>query len=60
MNIHKNARLTPRSREVLVERVLGEGQPARAVAQQMGVDAKTVAKWVKRFEAQGPAGLQDR
>jgi transposase InsO family protein len=30
------------------------------VATAFGVDAKTVAKWVKRFEAEGPDGLADR
>ena len=60
MNIHKNARLTVHSRAALVRRVLREGQSPKAVATAFGVDAKTVAKWVGRFEAQGPAGLADR
>ncbi|MGH6908849.1 MAG: IS481 family transposase [Phenylobacterium sp.] len=60
MNVHKNARLTPRSRAELVRRVLVEGQSAKAVAAAFGVDAKTVAKWVGRFEAEGPRGLEDR
>ena len=60
MNVHKNARLTPRSRAGLVRRVLVEGQSAKAVAMAFGVDAKTVAKWVDRFEAEGPDGLNDR
>jgi transposase len=59
MNIHKNARLTPKSRADLVRRVM-EGQPRNQVATAFGVSAKTVAKWVKRFEAEGEAGLQDR
>jgi transposase InsO family protein len=60
MNVHKNARLTPRSRAGLVRRVLVEGQSAKAVAMAFGVDAKTVAKWVGRFEVEGPMGLEDR
>ncbi|MBT9473970.1 MAG: IS481 family transposase, partial [Phenylobacterium sp.] len=32
----------------------------KAVATAFGVDAKTVAKWVGRFETEGPAGLADR
>ena len=60
MNMHKNARLTPHSRAELVRRVLDQGQSAKAVARAFGVDAKTVAKWVRRFEAEGPAGLGDR
>jgi transposase InsO family protein len=59
MNVHKNARLTARSRAELVRRVRA-GQPPKAVATAFGVDAKTVAKWVKRFEAEGPDGLADR
>ncbi|MGB5519536.1 MAG: leucine zipper domain-containing protein, partial [Gammaproteobacteria bacterium] len=40
MNIHKNARLTPRSREILVHRVLQLGQPVAEVAQAMGVSVR--------------------
>lgn len=60
MNVHKNARLTPHSRADLVRRVLDQGQSAKAVATAFGVDARTVAKWVARFKAEGPAGLGDR
>jgi transposase InsO family protein len=60
MNVHKNARLTAHSRAELVRRVLVEGQSPKAVATAFGVDAKTVGKWVKRFEAEGPPGLEDR
>ena len=59
MNVHKNARLTPHSRAELVRRVQAGARP-KAVATAFGVDAKTVAKWVKRFEAEGRAGLADR
>jgi len=60
MNLHKNARTTPASRAELVRRVLEEGQPVKTVAAAFGVDVKTVYKWVERFEAQGPKGLEDR
>ena len=60
MNVHKNARLTAHSRAELVRRVLVEGQSVKAVATAFGIDAKTVGKWVRRFEAEGPAGLEDR
>ena len=59
MNVHKNARLTVHSRAELVRRVHA-GQSPKAVATAFGVDAKTVGKWVGRFEAEGPAGLADR
>lgn len=60
MNIHKNARLTPRSREILVNRVVSLGQPVTEVAQAMGVSIRTVYKWVTRYRAEGVAGLVDR
>ena len=49
MNVHKNARTTMRSRAELVRRVLEEGQAPTAVATAVGVDVKTVRKWVARF-----------
>ena len=60
MNIHKNARLTPRSRADLARRVLEEGQAPKAVATAFGVSGKTVDKWVERFKAEDLAGMQDR
>src|SRR5438105_8559044 len=60
MNLHRNARTTLHSRAELVRRVLSEGQPPKAVATAFGVDVKTVNKWVARFVAEGPAGLEDR
>ena len=43
----------------MARRVMG-GQSPTAVATAFGVEVKTVSKWVARFEAEGPAGLQDR
>lgn len=59
MNVHENARLTAHSRAELVRRVLG-GQTRRTVAAAFGVDPATVGKWVRRFQAEGAAGLADR
>jgi transposase InsO family protein len=59
MNVHKNARLTEHSRGEVVRRVRA-GQSLKAVATAFGVDAKTVGKWLKRFEAEGLDGLADR
>jgi transposase InsO family protein len=59
MDIHKNAPLTPAGRERMVRRVIA-GQTAKAVAAAFGVCVKTVNKWVKRFRAEGAAGLIDR
>lgn len=55
--MHKNARLTPKGREVLVQR-LQAGQPVAEVAQAMGLSETTVRKWWRRF-CQGE-GLEDR
>jgi transposase InsO family protein len=60
VDIHQNARLTPLSREVVVQRVVVEGQAIRAVAGAFAVSEKTVRKWVSRFRAEGREGLLDR
>ncbi|HUJ82153.1 MAG TPA: IS481 family transposase, partial [Candidatus Acidoferrales bacterium] len=60
MDIHQNARLTPLSRAELVRRVLQDGQSKAAVAAAFGVCPKTVAKWVERYQKEGPDGLLDR
>lgn len=60
MNIHKNARTTPRSRAMLVQRVVQEHWPVSAVALAFGVSERTVYKWLARYRAEGAAGLYDR
>jgi transposase len=60
MDVHKNARLTPAGREIMVRRIVEGGQTPKAVSAAVGVCPRTVQKWVKRFRAEGPAGLQDR
>jgi transposase InsO family protein len=59
MDIHQNARLTPRSREELVETV-NHGWGFRRAAASFHVTPKTAAKWVRRFQREGTAGLHDR
>jgi transposase InsO family protein len=59
MDIHKNARLTPRGRERIVRQVLS-GQTPEAVALAAGVCPRTVRKWMARFKAEGLEGLKDR
>ena len=60
MNSHKNARLTPHGRALLVRRVLEEGLRPVEAAQAMGVSRRTVYKWLRRFHEEGLAGLQNR
>lgn len=59
MDIHKNARLTLRSREALVEVVKG-GVGFSPAAASFRVTPKTAAKWVRRYQREGAAGLYDR
>ena len=60
MNIHKNAPLTPKGREAMVRSVVEGGLSQAAAAGQFNTTPKTVAKWVKRFRAEGVDGLRDR
>ncbi|WP_441232939.1 IS481 family transposase [Bradyrhizobium sp. 930_D9_N1_4] len=60
MNVHKNAPLTPKGREAMVRSVVEGGLSPADAAHQFNTTAKTVAKWVKRFRAEGVEGLRDR
>ena len=59
MNIHKNARLTPYGRELIV-RQIESGQTPEAAARAAGVCPRTARKWLARFKAEGIEGLKDR
>jgi len=59
MNLHSLARTTPRSRALIAERHR-TGVRSIVIARQLGIDRKTVAKWVRRATTEGPAGLADR
>ncbi len=59
MDMHKNARTTPHSRMLIVQR-LAEGWSVAAVADGLGVSPKTVRKWRNRHAVEGARGLQDR
>ncbi|WP_030874225.1 IS481 family transposase, partial [Streptomyces sp. NRRL F-2747] len=56
---HRNARLTVFGRRLLVERVRS-GRPVAHVAAEMGVSRATAHKWIRRWRAEGEAGLHDR
>src|SRR6476469_5277642 len=60
MDTHKNASMTPKGREVMVRFVIDGGQSKAAAARQFNTTAKTVAKWIERFRAEGVDGLRDR
>lgn len=56
---HANARLTPRGRLILVERVAG-GWPVSRAARAAGISRQTGSKWWNRYRREGVAGLVDR
>jgi transposase InsO family protein len=60
MDVHQNARLTPRGREAMVRAVVDLGLTKAQAAQHFNTSPKTVAKWVRRFRAEGLGGLRDR
>lgn len=57
---HRNARLTPAGRLTLVHRILLEQRPVAQAAAEMGVSRQSAYKWLRRFKAEGKAGLIDR
>ena len=59
MNIHKLARTTPASRALIAVR-RAAGVREVVVAEQLGIDRKTVRKWTHRHRVEGANGLRDR
>ncbi len=59
MKLHANAATCPKSRYRIVCRVL-DGEAREKVAADYGISARTVAKWVGRYRAEGQDGLLDR
>jgi transposase InsO family protein len=60
MKLHANAALSFRQRERMVRRVLEDGWLVSEAAEVAEVSARTAGKWVRRFRAEGQAGLLDR
>ena len=56
---HPSARLTPKGRQLLVDRVQG-GWTITKAAEAAGISRQTGSKWVGRFRREGGAGLADR
>lgn len=54
MLIHGNARLLPRQRALLCERVRLEGWTVNDAAEAFGVSARTVFRWLCRYDAGQP------
>lgn len=59
MDIHQNARLLPRARAELAEKIL-KGARVSSVAGEFRVSERTARKWKIRFQKEGFSGLQDR
>ena len=57
---HINARLTVRGRLLLIDRVIRDRRPVAHVAKELGVSRQCAHRWVRRFRAEGIAGLNDR
>jgi len=60
VKLHSNAKLTPKGRLALAQAVKEGRLTLNAAAAAFKVSERTARKWVQRFEAEGPAGLQDR
>lgn len=60
MKLHGNAALSLKKRELLVSRVVEAGWSLVEAAQAAEVSERRAGEWVRRFRAEGEAGLLDR
>ncbi len=60
MHLHPNAKLTPKTRRLLADRIRKQRWPVTRAARAAGVTRRTAYKWLKRFEVGGDTALQDR
>jgi transposase InsO family protein len=60
MKLHANARTCPHSRRLLVSRIEDQGWDLIPAAEAAGISARTAAKWLARWRAEGESGLFDR
>ena len=60
MDIHPLARSCPRSRALAVSRVRQERWTVDEAAEAAGFSARTLYKWLRRFDEEGALGLKDR
>jgi transposase InsO family protein len=59
VDIHQNARLTPRRREEVARSVVTGACTIAEAAEKFQVCTTTVRKWVRRFQEEGVAGMAD-
>jgi transposase len=60
MKLHRNAKLSVKGRELLVERLEHAGWSVAQAAEAAGVGDRTARNWLARHRAEGPDGLLDR
>ena len=60
MNVHKNARLTPQGRHLLVRRITEEGWRVADAANAAGISVRQSHRWLARYRSGGTAALADR
>ena len=60
MNMHKNARLTPQGRLLLVQRVIDQGWTVGSAAGAAGLSERQAYRWLARYRDGGTAALIDR
>ena len=60
MNMHKNARLMPQGRLLLVQRVIEQGWTVGSAASAAGLSKRQAYRWLARYRAGGTAALVDR
>ena len=59
MRVHRNAKTTPKMRQLLIGRVTQHGWTQAAAASGAGISIRTVAKWIARAR-HGDRTLEDR
>ena len=60
MKVHKNARLTPQGRHLLVRRITEEGWRIADAATAAGISERQSYRWLARYRSGGTAALADR
>jgi transposase InsO family protein len=60
MNMHKNARLTPQGRRLLVQRITDQGWTVASAACAAGLSERQAYRWLARYRDGGTAALIDR
>jgi len=60
MNVHKNARLTPQGRLLMVRRIEEQGWAVAAAAEAAGLSVRRAYEWLRRYRTGGERMLHDR